>query len=543
VTAVAAGGDRGGRRLRLALAAAVALLSCVVYAQLRGHSFIGLDDTRTIVGNRQVRAGITAAGVRWAFALTHPPYWDPLTTLSHMLDVELFGLRAGGHLLMNAALHTIASILLLLALGRATGQWWPSGVVAALFAVHPLHVESVAWATERRDVLSGVFWMLALAAWVRFARRPGTARYAAVVALFGGALLAKPMAITLPAALLVLDGWPLGRLDSRSAGARLLEKLPLALAALPVALLAWLFVRRTTAAAFAIAPGERIANALVSLATYPRLALWPRGLAIFYPHPASLGRGVPTAAWAAALAAVGAATLLCWRLRSRRPWLLAGWSWYLVTVAPVIGVVQNWEEARADRFMYVPLVGLLAAAVWEGRWWFMHRPALRAPVALGTAAVLVAATVAAREQAATWRSPETLFRRALAVTEDNWLASAQLGTVLMRQGRLAEAEGLLREALRLRPAYSVAHSNLGAVLDRTGRPEEAAREYAEALRHDPGNVEALVNLGTARFRAGAMEEAEALYRRALDLDPLHEAARYDLELLRRAREAAKAAGR
>jgi hypothetical protein len=272
----------------------------------------------------------------------------------------------------------------------------------------------------------------------------------------------------------------------------------------------------------------------VSAVVYLRQALWPADLAVFYPHPASVGEGVPAWQWGGALlllAAISAGAVL---LRDRRPWLLAGWLWYLLTLAPVLGIVQNWEQARADRFTYLPLVGPFIAFSWEAAALARRRPRLRIGIAAGAAAVVVGLALAAREQAAVWRDPETLFRRALAVTERNWLAAAQLGVVLAREGRFGEAEARLREALALRTPYPLAHNNLGTVLARTGRDGEAAREYEEAVREDPRFPEALVNLGTARMRAGRVAEAAALYARALEVDPENEAARYDLELARRA---------
>ena len=518
-----------GRMRRRALPAvvtvALAALTLFVFLQVREHSFIGLDDTRDILGSPQVRAGLSLEGARWAFSVGHPPYWHPLTTLSHMLDVELFGLDAGAHLSVNVALHLTNTLLFLLLIVGTTGRWWTGALAAALFALHPLRVESVAWAAERKDMLSGLFWMTALLAAVRHARRPSLPRLALIAALFGLGLLAKPVLVVLPLAVLAVEFWPLGRLRADGWRLPVLEKVPLALLALPVGLITWLVVRQTTFAERSFPPGERLANAAVSAVAYLGQTIWPANLAIFYPHPASVGRGTP--GWEAAGAAIllAAISVLAWRLRRSRPWLLAGWAWYLAVLAPTLGIVQNWEQARADRFTYLPLAGIFWALAEEVRL-FAGRSARtrRSVAALATAAVLTLAVVA-RHQTALWRDPETLFRHALAVTDDNWLAASQLGVVLSRKGRDDEAERLLRQSLALRPLSPIARNNLAIVLDRTGRGEEAAREYAEAIREDPGYAEARVNLGTLLLRKGMTAAAVAEYRGALavreDYPPAH----------------------
>ena len=519
------------------MAAALAAVTIFVFAQVGKHPFIGLDDTRDIVGSAQVRDGLSLEGARWAFSVGHPPYWHPLTTLSHMADVQLFGMDAGAHLLVNVALHFTSAVLFFLLVGSSTGRWWSGALAAALFAVHPLRVESVAWAAERKDVLSGVLWMSALLAALRHGRRPAPGRLVLVAGLFGLGLLAKPVLVVLPLAALAMDYWPLGRF--RSAGWRLpaLEKLPLALLALPVGLITWQVVRQTTFTERSFPLGERLANAAVSVVAYLGQTVWPTQLAIFYPHPASVGGSTP--GWQAAGAGLLLAgiTAAAWQLRRSRPWLLAGWAWYLAALGPTLGIIQNWEQARADRFTYLPLAGIFWALAEEARVLAGGSARARRAVAAVAAAAVLALAVVARQQVALWRDPETLFGHALGVTRDNWLAASQLGVVLSRQGRDAEAERLLRRAIALRPLSPIARNNLAIVLDRTGRREEAAREYAAAIAQNPWYVEARVNLGTLRLREGRTADAIAEYRGALARSPGYAPAHFNLGL------ALEAAGR
>ena len=344
---------------RFAVCAALALLTAFVYERTSRNGYINFDDPEYVSKNPVVQQGLTWHGIGWALRSTEQANWHPLTWWSHMLDASLFGERPGPQHLVSALLHAISAMLLFLALEAMTGAAWRSALVAAIFAVHPLHVESVAWIAERKDVLCGLFWMLALYAYSRHARKPGAAGYLAVTACFALALMAKPMAVTLPLALLLLDWWPLGRRNFR-------EKIPL----LALALLSGVITLAVQSAGGAVATvanhpfGLRLENAFHSAAVYPLKLLWPQRLGVFYPHPGPL---LPWWQWALAGVILATATLVAARLRRCDPFLAAGWVWYLVTLAPVSGLIQVGKQGMADRYLYLPSVGLTIALAWGGR--------------------------------------------------------------------------------------------------------------------------------------------------------------------------------
>ena len=405
-------------------------------------------------------------------------------------------------------------------LRRATGCLWPSAFVAFLFALHPLHVESVAWISERKDVLSALFWFLALWSYVRYVERPGPRRYLAVVAWFVLGLMAKPMIVTLPFLLLLLDFWPLRR-PLRAALVR--EKIPLfALSA--AASVATFLVQRHSGAVEALAALPlklRVENAVVSYWIYIFKTIWPARLAVFYPHPKSIPRWQAILA-AAALLAVSWAVVRAWRAA---PYLAAGWFWYLGTLLPVIGLVQVGAQARADRYMYVPMIGLAVAFAWGASVLF-HRSRVLLAVA---AAVLLACLPAARAQAETWQNSETLFRQALAATTDNYLAEHNLGTYLTRvPGRLPEAIAHLEASLRIHPQSARALTDLGTALARAGRLPEALADLQAAVRLSPESAIPHNNLANNLLRMGRLPEAIAEYRVALSLDPDYADARNNL---------------
>jgi Flp pilus assembly protein TadD len=405
---------------------------------------------------------------------------------------------------------------------------WQSAWVAALFAIHPLHVESVAWVSERKDVLSGAFFFLTLHAWLAYTRRPGAGRYLAVAALFVLGLLAKPMLVTLPLVLLLLDAWPLGRLapggDGRGGAGRaarlIVEKLPLIGIAAASSVLTWLAQSAggATASPEVVPLGGRVANALVSYVLYLFRTVWPSGLAAFYPHPVLAGDGIPAWEIAGAVVLLVALTALAVRERSRRPYLLFGWLWFLGTLVPVIGLVQVGEQGLADRYTYLPLVGLSVAVAWGaaellGRF---RRPAL----AWGAAVIpLVALAGVARAQAATWRDSVALHGRALEVTERNWVAWNGLGDALADAGRPQEAIGAYREALRIRPRLATALNGLGAAYGQLGAHAEAIAPLEQALRIRPEYADAWYNLGTAHGSLGRHARAAECFRAALRIRP------------------------
>jgi Flp pilus assembly protein TadD len=517
------------------LAAGVLAITWAVYRQAGGFSFILLDDMEYVTENPAVKAGLTADGAIWAFSAPHVSNWHPLTWLSHMADVELFGVDPGAHHLVNVAIHGANAVLLLLALHAMTGDAWRSAFVAALFAVHPLHVESVAWISERKDLLSTFFWLLTILAYAGYARRGGAGRYLAVLALFLLSLLSKAMPVTAPFLLLLLDFWPLGRFRAGAEpgeGARgparpVLEKLPM-LAISGLFSLAAFLAQETGGAVADLPLGARAANAVVSYAAYLRKAAWPSDLAVFYPHP-SLGSGI--AGWKVAAAALllGALSLLAVRQARSRPWLFTGWFWYVGTLVPVIGLVQVGNQAMADRYTYFPLIGIFVAVAWTagdpaagGRF----GRAIRFPAA--TAAVLALA-YAASLQAACWRDSRTLFGEALAAVPNNYLARFNLGNVALMEGDVDGAVALYRASLRDYPEHSQARYNLACLLQRQGRTEEAAAEYRAVLKGLPGHAGAHNNLGNLLLGTGNREEAVFHFREAIRLDPSDDLARANLE--------------
>ena len=506
-----------------------------VYWPVGRFPFTNFDDQGYVSDNHQVRSGLTRESVAWAFTTRTRSNWHPLTWLSHMVDVELFGMDAGWHHRVNVLIHAANASLLFVALGAATGAPWRSAFAAALFAVHPLHVESVAWIAERKDVLSALFFFLAIAAYRRCAARPGTSRHVLPAAFLALGLLAKPMVVTLPFVLLLLDYWPLRRYApfERTPGPGVpafrlvLEKAPL-FAMVIVSCVVTYAIQRGSGALRDLPAGVRGINALASYAWYLGKAAWPAGLAVFYPHPSTVHAPVP--AWTAAAGGVALAGLTALSLKwmRERPWLAVGWFWFLGTLVPVIGLVQVGGQAMADRYTYLPLVGIFVAVAWEASERLGRIRFGREILAVAGIAAVTILGARAREQVMSWRDSETLFRRALAVTGENWQAHNALGAALLEKGRLDEAAAHFREALRIRPAYPDAAANMGDVMLRQGKPEAALEYYRESLRAAPAAPDVLNKMGLALFAAGSRTEAEAMFRAAVAADPRFPEARYNL---------------
>jgi Flp pilus assembly protein TadD len=514
----------------LAIAAALVAGALAVYAQVGGHGFVNLDDQQYVYDNPFVRLGLIWDGLAWAFGF-RATNWHPLTWLSHMLDVELFGLDAGRHHLVSVAIHSLNTVLVFLWLRQMTGATWRSAVVAAFFGLHPLHVESVAWISERKDVLYALFWLLGSMAWVQWTRRGGAGRYLLVVVLFALGLAAKPMAVTFPFALLLLDGWPLGRASlahtreetsGRTVGALVREKTPLFALSAASVVLTWLAQRGTAAVRLeSISLGARLANGVVAYVAYLRDAVWPAALGPFYPHPSVASTGHPGWLVAACAAGLAAVTFVALRERSRRPFLLWGWLWYLGLLVPVIGLVQVGLQSRADRYTYLPLLGLFVAITWEGAAIAGTSRTRRAIAATVTAIALLAFALVAHSQVRHWRDSEAIWIRALAVTEGNWQAWRGLGDALADAGRHVEATAAHRQALQIRPTDAEAWNALGADAGRRGDPGGAVPLLEQALRLDPRLADAWYNLGTAQGNLGRHVDAEASLARAVELRPDH----------------------
>jgi tetratricopeptide (TPR) repeat protein len=437
--------------------------------------------------------------------------------MSHMLDVELFGLDAGGHHLTSLAIHILNTLLLCLLLVQLTGSAGRSAFVAAVFAIHPLHVESVAWIAERKDVLSTLLLFLTVGTYVWYTRRPGWDRYSALFLVFGLGLAAKPMLVTLPLLLLLLDIWPLGRW-SPSWPRLVLEKLPLVALAIAVGVATYFVQQRVGAmTTFEGLPLQhRLANAVMSYVKYILLMFWPSGLAAFYPYP----RALPSA-WllVAAIVALVAASVLAVLSFRRRPYVFVGWFWYVIALLPVIGIIQVGEQAMADRFTYVPLIGLFVIVAWLVPELLVRLFRHRAAVPVVALVVIVGCAATARAQVEHWRNGRTLWERALAVTRDNYYAHSALGALLADDGLVAEAVAHQVEALRIRPSDPDAHNELGKVLAEQGKLPDAIAHFRAALRSNPAFARAHHNLGMALLNHGEYAEAVSHLTSALALEP------------------------
>ena len=513
----------------------------MVFGQTLRYGFVNFDDDGYFSSNYHVKAGLTWSGVSWAFRTGYASNWHPLTWLSLMLDVELFGTGPSGPHLTNLILHAANAMLLFLLLKRLTGTLWPSAFVAVLFAIHPLHVESVAWVSERKDVLSGLFFMLTLLMYARYAqncaksqvsgvRWLGSRDYWLAVLFFALGLMSKPMLVTLPFVLLLLDYWPLGRVTSdkwrvtrfripvpqlSSLNHLLLEKLPFLLLS-TASCVATVIAQREAIKSMIVLPFTlRLNNALVSVVTYITQMVWPANLAAFYPYR------FDTPAWQITGAGVLLLfiTVLAFRTAQRFPYFLVGWLWYLGMLVPVIGLVQVGGQAHADRYTYLPQIGLYLVIVWVIRdWtagWRWRRPAL-GMAAFSVVAVLM---VCSLKQTAYWQSDESLWTHALACTSENYTAHNNLGYVLVAQGQPAEAIKHYQEALAINPNYSEVINNLGTALLNQGRLDEAAKYYHRALEIYPDFAEAYNNLGILLTKQGQTVEAIEQYRKAIELNP------------------------
>lgn len=467
--------------------------------------FIDLDDRSHVLENSLVRGGLSWAGVKDAFVTPHASLWIPLTWISFMADVSVFGLNPGAMHAVNLALHALASVLLFLALRRMTGPLWESAVVAALFGLHPINVESVAWVTERKNVLCAVFWMFTLLAYARYAEQPRVGRYLAVFASFALALLSKPLAVTLPFALLLLDFWPLQR-HLRTSWLRLgLEKLPLlALVAFGASMQMRAIQMRGQTVPLDLVPlAVRFSNAVTSYAIYLGDLVWPARLGVFYPHPMK----VEVIAATLAVLLLGAITFAAWRGRLARPYLLTGWCWFLGTLFPMIGFVQAGSQARADRFTYIAQIGVFVALVWFIR----TLPRQRLWAFAATGAVLVSAVLTAR-QVTYWNDSITLFDHTLRVTGPNARVEGLAGNAYSRSGDYAGSIPHYERALRLLPDVAETWNDFGAALTRLDRDADAARAFAQSLMRGPDSTTARYNLASTLARLGHRDEAIGHFR-------------------------------
>jgi protein O-mannosyl-transferase len=496
------------------LSLVLAAITFAVFGQTVGFEFVNCDDSVYVFENTHVTGGLSLKGLAWVFTHADCNLYHPLTMLSLMADHQLHGLHAGGYHFTNVLLHTASVLLLFLVLRQITGALWRSAFVAAVFAIHPLRVESVAWVAERKDVLSAFFFMLTLGAYVRYVRKPDSpARYLMVVVAFVLALLSKPTVATLPFVLLLLDYWPLRRFEqSRKLSGLILEKIPLlALAAGACAMTVLAAGKWITPIAHVSMPA-RVGNALVYYAIYLRQMVWPEGLAVPYPNPHN---GLPPWEMALAGALLAGLSAVAWGERQRRPWLLMGWLWYLGMLTPMTGLVQVGGFAHADRYTYLSQIGIYVAVTWSVAEWRVNRVVLGSLMA-GILAVLM---FCAWQQTAYWKNSETLWNHTLACTADNETAQFYLGHALLQKGKVDEAIIHYQQALQIWPGYAEAYLNLGNALLRKRRVDEAIFQLQEALQSKPDYAEAQFDLGNALRQIGRMDEAITCYQKALQIQP------------------------
>ena len=554
----------------------LAAIVLIVFSQTLQHEFVNYDDGQYVYDNPRIVSGLSLDGIQWAFTHVHGGNWHPLTTISHMLDCQLVGLQPWEHHMTNVLLHLLAAVFLFLALRQLTGAFWPSATVAAIFAVHPLRVESVAWISERKDVLSGVFFMLILWAYARYARsnRPSSGRYIMLVVLFALGLMCKPSLVTLPFVLLLLDWWPLQRiavasssskprssvhhrlarpsgtapLAQKSVGYLLVEKVPLFVLSAASCLATLLAQERAMMTLGQLTFGDRLANMAISYVAYLGQMIWPVGLAVVYPYPKGSWNMVETSLAFLLLMIIFA---VFFARRVKYPFLLVGWLWFLGMLIPMIGLVQVGMQARADRYTYLPQIGLYLLVTWSAIEFFAKWRSGRKVLIAVAILIITGLTADSYVQTSFWRNSETLWNHALANTSNNYIAQTHLGDMLIKKGRLDEAITHLRQALvisnypaahfnlgyalaskgewanatdsfqaaiRFQPNYSQAHGNLAISLSKLGRTDEALAEFDRALRLED-NYRDHYNLAAVLLQLGRRDEAAAQFREALRLQP------------------------
>jgi tetratricopeptide (TPR) repeat protein len=507
------------------------LLVSSVYYKTVGYNFVYYDDSKYVVENYHVLKGLSLEGLQWALTTFYEGNWHPLTWVSHMLDIELFGLRPGFHHLVNVLFHILNTLLLFLVLKRMTGAFWRSFFVAALFALHPLHVESVAWVAERKDVLSAFFWMLVMWFYVLYVEKPSLKRYLLVFLFLVLGLMSKPMLVTLPFVLLLLDYWPLKRFDFES-GYRIpfrliREKIPLFALIFLSSMITFLSQKYGgTIRSIKDFPIEiRIANTLVSYTAYIRKMIWPADLAVFYPHP---GSSIPV--WKVVMAGLFLVlvTAFVTAMIRKLPYLFVGWFWYLGTLVPVIGLVQVGVQSMADRYTYIPLIGIFIMIVWGVPQILKDWPYKKIFLSFSSGIVLVILTVLTWIQTGYWKNSVTLFEHAINVTHNNSMMHNNLGVFLGNQGKIEEASFHFKEVLKFDPENKDALNLLGVLLARSGKLDEGIKYYEKVLAIDPKDSDANNNLGFTLIRQRKLEQAIPYFQKAIESNPKNELAQTNL---------------
>ena len=525
-------------------------MTLAAFWQVRNNEFINLDDNLYVTENPHVQRGISFTGVLWAFTASHNGQWHPLTWLSHMLDCHLYGLNPSGHHTTNLLIHIANTVLLFILFFRMTGAPWQSAFIAALFAVHTLHVESVAWVSERRDVLYAFFWILTMWAYVRYVEVPKLRRFLSVVLCFVLAIMSKPMAVTLPFILLLVDYWPLQRFRFREMDRQeyqilttlpnkspqklsifrlISEKASLFILAAVLSLFT-IFANSEVGALSALAQlplKVRLENAAVSYVRYIGKMFWPNRLAVLYPHPIHL----PSLEVALATLLLVMVTVLVFLLGRKRHYLITGWLWYLVTLLPAIGLLQSGVQATADRFTYIPFLGLFIIVVFSTTDYLRRSRSGKGALAVSGVLLLLILMLSTVRQVERWKNSVTLFRHALRVTVNNYVIHNNLGVTLARQGNEQEAFEQYIKALEINPRYSDAHYNLGALLVRRGKDQEATAHFIEALRIKPDKVEAHNDLGVVLAKRGEAQKAVVHFSEAIRINSNYAEAYYNMGIV------------
>jgi tetratricopeptide (TPR) repeat protein len=556
------------------ISAGLVLLILAAFEPLRHNDFISYDDDFYVTSNRYIQSGITRESVAWAFTTGHQANWHPLTWLSHMLDIELFGLNPLGHHLHNLLLHTVSTVLLFWLLHNMTGAVWRSAFVAMAFGIHPLRVESVAWAAERKDVLCALFWMLTIAAYLYYAKRGGINRYLLVVLCFGLGLMAKPMIITLPIVLLILDFWPLGRIrksaDKKqrygyrpaSVWGLAAEKIPLFILTFASCIVTYLVQQHKGSVDSNSLSTHHITNALVSYVGYLGKIFWPVNLAVLYPYSDNGFAWWQPIVFFLVLAVWSGFVIVRFH---KQPYLAAGWFWYMVTLVPVIGLVQAGIQAMADRYTYLPSIGIFIILAWSvvefsAKWRYQK---ILMGILSGLAAI--AMVVGTRTQLTYWKDSITLFKHTLAVTHDNYMIHHNLGWILTKQNKFDEAVeqfnktlqiqpdfpeanislaailiirnqfdkamALLQTALKMKPDDAAIHFNMGLIFEARQKFDEAIHAYGQAVRLDRNNSDAFNHLGGLKREKGLLDEAAECFRQSIRIAPAHAEAHYNLAVV------------
>lgn len=522
------------RRTATLLGIALFVLVCIAFQPALQNGFVSYDDAEYITANPNVQGGLKWSGIVWAFQSRESGNWHPLTRLSHLLDCEWYGLEPAGHHLTSLLIHATSTLLVFLLFRRMTNRFWPSFFLAALFGLHPLRAESVAWVAERKDVLCAFFGLCSLWAYACYVknRKQATAfplrQYALSLLWFACSLMSKPMIITLPLVLMLLDFWPLNRTFNRANLPSLAcEKLPYILLSATCGFMTLASQANAGAVDVHFSIAYRLGNAAISYLRYLGKLVYPLELAFFYPHPKSW----PTLLIAIAVILLLAASYAVVKLRHRFPFLLVGWFWYLAMLVPVIGLIQVGRQSIADRYSYLPSLGFLLGAVWASCRLVSCRAQFVRPFFTLGIGILVLCIVLTREQIRHWHDDESLARRALAVTTDNYLALDLLGAALVQQGKPAEALPLHEAALRLKPDYFEGHCHAGVALDSLGRLDEAIGHFEQALRLQPAHAETLYNFARTLERSNQLEAARQKYLACLTTRPNYADAHYNLGLL------------